>query len=1095
MPEKDNKNQIMETLRAYHNPFRLTDEELQQAEDLLTEIETGENWLESLQSLADILEVLPLEIHESQERYDAAVQRDAALQHKPIHVSAASDRGSVLDALAQELEFQRKHALYRYMNDVLQSQAKPEEQLAFLAAYKNIADNIERTSTKESVEAVLDNYSRTHGAPDLSRVSRKLVQAAEDTLLSDFRERSWTLGYSGPDTMNIARALNDFTKKTRGNPFSKSEATEYKAVKKALTNIHALDEKFQEEMGALVGLYSSDPKDRELNQLIDNVRSALNMKTAEDGFSLDRIFGDRENYNLAGIEEVLNTVSDDLYDHWRKHSSDRPKLHGREKVRFQTAERLNGTLEDILEQLKQLGNQQISLNKYTVTTNWLPEYNLLYHDAHAGLTTADFYEDSLEEWHDEKLQRNPGLNASDAPESEKEEPVASSREAERTVSQVQPAEKPVIRSTSGKEFYEGYGAFIVKYGEDGRKKINSNSVDELLQLYNSNDLDADGKDYLAHRMTELKTIHDLEAESVPGKAPHVEAAKDGSIVLPAVQSATQNSDRGCWSVSLATQLQYRGVALDQKTIRAFRPDTEFFDERDVAFANSDEANYLENYTELVQDVLPDTAVNCFAFDASEKAEDAEKYLRACVDRALVKDNAPLSIVFNGHYRTIYGIQKDPNGDAEKDVLLFHDPSDSDIHRVTVKEFVDLCDRHIAARSENYQTDPDYKPAYQFSVSWLQDLHMNEKGELGGELQNLGISYENGKLNCAKPEVMRMSGDKLQTICSGKLVPGMENDIHTFLPTKSYALLKAEREKAQQAEAEKLAAEQKAAAQKAAEQQKQQEAAAAQKAKEVEQQKAKAVEQPKEKAAAENRAEDISTDSKPKEKKNADASLSDADRRGKEVAEAYMWKLAQTSELLQKYMDVLVETNSASDWKKSSESYRTFYNTLRSMKGDENRFFDALRKETPRKVREMLFNLGEVRDDYMRESHRLMKKNPLREQNRVAAANKILECLYSMEDACMNTFAQCKNIDMPEYINTRMEEERAKVKAREEAQKAAEAKEKRPFKLTAKELESKMASNIKETQVGAWTSIDVVRENKKSAGVKKESKAKNPVRKK
>lgn len=71
----------------------------------------------------------------------------------------------------------------------------------------------------------------------------------------------------------------------------------------------------------------------------------------------------------------------------------------------------------------------------------------------------------------------------------------------------------------------------------------------------------------------------------------------------------------------------------------------------------------------------------------------------------------------------------------------------------------------------------------------------------------------------------------------------------------------------------------------------------------------------------------------------------------------MWKLAQTSELLQKYMDVLVETNSASDWKKSSESYRTFYNTLRSMKGDENRFFDALRKETPRKVREMLFNLG------------------------------------------------------------------------------------------------------------------------------------------
>ena len=1122
MPRKNYKNQIMQTLKQYHNPFRLTAEELQQADALLTEIESGENWMESLQTLADMLEVLPLEIHENQEDYEAAVQRDAALEHQPIHVSAASERDNVLDALAKELEFQRSHELYRYMNDLLRDNDDPETQHALLAAYQNLSDSTERPHFKESVTAVLDNYSRVHGTPDLNSVPQKRVREAEDNLISGFEREGWMLGYGGPDMMNISRVLNTFKKKTGNQELNKKEARNYKRVKNALTKIHELDAEFQENMKAFTALWSNDPKKRKdpkqssLNELIDDVRRGLNMVYDHDGFSLDRLFLEKENYNLDIVEKILNTTMDDLFYQWRKHSSDKPKLRGREKARFETTERLRKTMREIHGYLDDLYENGIDLRDYTVTSKWLPNDCLMEYDNNE-LVPAGFYENRLEKWHDRKLQRNPALAEAEEPEAEqeelkteqeepkveqeaekttekevkKEEPVAAAQIKEQ-VQPVQPAVKQVILPTSGKEFYEGYGAFLKKHDEAARKKINSNNIEELLALYNSNDMDAAGKDYLAHRVTELEKIHKLGAESVPGRTPQVQPAEDGSIVLPTVQAAKQNSNRGCWSVSLATQLQYRGVELDQKTIRAFRPDTEFFDEKEVEYANKDSANYMENYAELVQEVLPDTAVNSFTFERTEKAEDAEKYLRACLNRALVEDHAPLSIVFNGHYRTIFGIQKDPNGDAGKDVLLFHDPSDPDVQSATVQDFVDLCDKNVGARGQNYQTDPNYKPAYQFSASWLQDLHMNEKGELGGKLQSMGVSYENGRLQCAQPGLVLMSGEKLQTISGEKLVPGKEDEIHTFLPIKSYALLKAEREKAQQAEAEKQAAEKQAAEV----QPKQQEAVEVQKAELQE----KAVEKPAAKAEKEQQAEDISTDSKTAEKSAAKAEkeqqaedISTESKTAEEpsgvavkAAEIYTWKLAETANRLQRYMDVMVETNTASQWEKSSESYKKLYNTLRSMKGDEKGFFTALRKETPQKVQEMMAALETARRDYLKDAARLMKKDPMREQNRVAAAEDMGKYLPDMRWKCNAASSLCQNFDVPAYIDKLVEAERVKA-----------AEKKQPVKLTAKELENKVKVakqyadfEVKESKVEGWTSLELVQGNKKSTGAKTKSKKKS-----
>ncbi len=1113
MPRKNYKNKIMWMLEQYHNPFRLTKTELEQADTLLTAMENDENWIESLQTLADMLEVLPLEIHENQEEYDAAVQRDAGLQHQPIHVSAASDRDNVLDALEKELEFQRTHALYRYMNDQLQRCSNEATELAFLAAYKDIADHVERTSTKESVTAVLDNYSRIHGAPNLDSVPQDLVRATEDKLISDFEKTGWILGYSGPDIVNITRAVNAFEKENGNRRVKKNTEAKYLWVKDALTKIHEMDAEFQENMKAFTALQSKNPKDAKLNALIEDVRETLNMKNDADGFSLNRVFMNKENFDLETVFNCLDDATHSLYYRWREKSDGKvPHLYGKEKKRFNTAEKLRETMVDIQDYLSELLDHDIDLRDFTVTNKWLPDYRLMKIGSTSEESLPDkFYQERLDRWHDEKMERrsDPAEEKESKKEQEKEEEQAKEQEKEQEKEkaseqepekepeqekpQVQPEENLVIPPTSGKEFYEGYENFIQKYGEAARKKINSNNIKELHELYNSNAMDAAGKDYLAHRMTELQKVNALEAVSVPGKAPQVQPTENGSIVLPAVQREPQNSSYGCWSVSLATQLQYRGADLDQKTIRAYRPDTEMADGKDVAYANKDTANYLENYAALVQDVLPDTALNNVTCEPMNKADDAEKCLRACVQRALVEDNAPLSIVFNGHYRTIIGIEKDPGGDASKDVLVFHDPSPTIENpcRATVQEFVDLCDRNLLKRNEDYQTDPDYQFAYQFSATWLQDLHMNEKGELGGEFRNMGISYENGALKCTNDNV-GIGSDKVQAIFGEKLVPNMKNGVHIYLPKKSYSLRKAEREKAQQAEAERKALEvvadkgQDAVQQNVVEQTKAKaakvsEATVVPKAAEA----SKVTEAPKIEKASE--AEDISTSSKPQEKQN-DERLSDKEIAARKVTEMYTIRLVDITNRLQKYMDILVETNTAAQWKKSAESYKKLYNTLRSMKGDEKDFFTALRKETPQKLREMLTDLDKARQDYLEESDRLVKKNPLVEEDRAGVADIMGKPLRLMIKQCDAAIESCQDFDVPAYINTLWENLEAKNAAKAKA----------PVKLTAKELADKVEKDsddkVKETEVGTWTILELTNENKKSA-VKKTGSAKTGSKKK
>lgn len=242
---------------------------------------------------------------------------------------------------------------------------------------------------------------------------------------------------------------------------------------------------------------------------------------------------------------------------------------------------------------------------------------------------------------------------------------------------------------------------------------------------------------------------------------------------------------------------------------------------------------------------------------------------------------------------------------------------------------------------------------------------------------------------------------------------------------------------------------------------------------------KAVVQPAAKAAEAPKAEDINTGSKPAEKQSRSKSM--LETIGEETAEKYMKHLAEVSQKLQEYMDVLAETNSASKWKKSSAGYKEMYNALRSMKGDENSFFDALRKETPLRVHEKIVNLEAARKEYMKDADRWLKKDSLTEKPRMAVADDMRKYTESMGDHCMGAIDWCKRINMPEYIDQHIEAVHVKAA-------------KQPVKLTAKELADKVEGHshdtkIRETEVGTWTSLELVQGKQKSGEVKKESKKK------
>ena len=276
----------------------------------------------------------------------------------------------------------------------------------------------------------------------------------------------------------------------------------------------------------------------------------------------------------------------------------------------------------------------------------------------------------------------------------------------------------------------------------------SNSSKEVQQYLNDpkNELNSKEKALLEHRIECLKMIEEQERSGSfhPPKTGYI-ALRDGKpvegepkygdkIMLPGVrQRRNQNTLNGCWSVSLSTQLDYRGVKLEQERIRGYRPDSR----EAIGVSGSDMRQFYQNkkqvmseYTGLVGKMLPNSVMVRMQFGWTGAGPDfingVKEDFRDAVHHALTKDNSPLSICAGGHYLTIVGMKGDKFYVKNPMHLLGGDPET--IETWTLDDFM-----------KKAKTDME--------VYWTADITPS----LGGSVEPLdrkwfsdGIFYGNGQ---------------------------------------------------------------------------------------------------------------------------------------------------------------------------------------------------------------------------------------------------------------------------------------------------------------------------------------------------------------
>ncbi len=324
------------------------------------------------------------------------------------------------------------------------------------------------------------------------------------------------------------------------------------------------------------------------------------------------------------------------------------------------------------------------------------------------------------------------------------------------------------------EYYKEYDRFVhirSKLAEDKFKKFNSNDIAvlEKLKADEGTGIRPRLEKHLEHRIKSLEHIERLAEKAdiaVPQGQPKTEERERNNVSLPGViQKNPQNTSFGSWSVALASLLSYRGIDLDQQEIRAYRPDAEGFDEKDLADANKDAPNDLVHYTDLVQKLLPTTIVNQVSCNKEMDKTTARMMLMSCIVKALKEHNSPLALSYGGHYRTIYGVKDDQ--------IQYFDPMKKEAQTMKISDMCQDCG--YTTRTE----DGKVETHYQFTAEWFQDMELNlrREPEPGETLEKNGAAYLQNELIETKSDYVRTG--KFRGYISGEI---RGEAIVSFLPT-------------------------------------------------------------------------------------------------------------------------------------------------------------------------------------------------------------------------------------------------------------------------------------------------------------------------
>ena len=285
--------------------------------------------------------------------------------------------------------------------------------------------------------------------------------------------------------------------------------------------------------------------------------------------------------------------------------------------------------------------------------------------------------------------------------------------------------------------------FYVNYNEMSKQELsamNSNDIKVLENLKKQNKLKVRLGQHLDHRIAELQKINSIAEKSTDKITYAGELKQEGNnkfSLTMVEQPETQNTNNGCWSVSLSTLLRFRGVDLNQRTIRAYRPDEALGDD-ELEFANADKPNAILNYADLIQKVLPYTIVNQVEC-REEESFSAGKLLEECIKMALQRDRSPIALLMNGHYRTIYGMD-------DGNVLLL-DPLGKTTGSVKLDQLIEDCTQ------VKELPNGTKKKSIVFNVQWLQDMKLDKHKEpiFDDTLRGKGVGYVGGELTQMQSE--------------------------------------------------------------------------------------------------------------------------------------------------------------------------------------------------------------------------------------------------------------------------------------------------------------------------------------------------------
>ncbi len=174
------------------------------------------------------------------------------------------------------------------------------------------------------------------------------------------------------------------------------------------------------------------------------------------------------------------------------------------------------------------------------------------------------------------------------------------------------------------------------------------------------------KDHLNDRIVVMKYLDSLEKHfQVTPRISSGPMAKnnDGQYVLPGVQlDRCQDTTLGCWSCAFSLLLKGRGVELDQRLIRRYRPEFVEGHELNAAWqtdmVNGNVISEIYQYSSLVNKVCPNTKMAKMNLGGEMGATLTE--FKEQVLLALREKKSPVAFCNGIHWTTIVGVSEDGN---------------------------------------------------------------------------------------------------------------------------------------------------------------------------------------------------------------------------------------------------------------------------------------------------------------------------------------------------------------------------------------------------------------------------------------------------